>query len=63
MFTPYSDLIHHINIGGKTAKELLDQEKSMLEKFLAEVKCMIIKSNKRAWYQMVVETAQPKVNK
>jgi hypothetical protein len=30
---------------------------------LAEVKCLIIKSNKRAWYQMVVETAQPKVNK
>jgi len=63
LFPPYADLIHHINIGGKTAKELLEQEKSMLEKFLTEVKCLVIKSNKRAWYQMVVETAQPKVNK
>jgi hypothetical protein len=35
----------------------------MLEKFLTGVNCWIIKSDKRAWYQMIMETAQPKVNK
>jgi hypothetical protein len=63
LFPPYADLIHHINIGGKTAKELLKEEESMLEEFLRGVNCWIIKSNKRAWYQMIMEIDQPKVNK
>jgi hypothetical protein len=63
LFPPYADLIHHINIGHKTAKELLQEERDMLEKFLTGVNCWIIKSDKRAWYQMIMETAQPKVNK
>jgi hypothetical protein len=63
LFPPYADLIHHINIGGKTAKELLQEERDILEKFLTGVNCRIIKSNKRAWYQMVIESAQLKVNK
>ena len=63
LFPPYADLIHYINIGGKTAKELLQEERSMLEKLLKEVDCWIIKSDKRAWYQMIIEIAQPKVNK
>ena len=63
LFPPYADLIHHINIGGKTAKELLKEETNMLEKFLSGVNCLIIKSDKRAWYEMVIETAQLKVNK
>jgi len=63
LFPPYDDLIHYINIGGKTAKELLEEERNMLEKFLIGVNCCIIKSDKRAWYQMVIETAQLKINK
>jgi dolichol-phosphate mannosyltransferase len=63
LFPPYADLIHHINIGGKTAKELLQEERDILEKFLTRVNCRIIKSDKRAWYQMVIESAQLKVNK
>ncbi len=63
LFPPYADLIHHINIGGKTAKELLQEERSLLEKFLTGVNCWIIKSNKRAWYQMIMQVDQPKVNK
>jgi hypothetical protein len=63
LFPPYADLIHHINIRGKTAKELLQEERDMLEKFLTGVNCRIIKSDKRAWYQMVVEFAQLKVEK
>jgi hypothetical protein len=30
---------------------------------LIGVNCCIIKSDKRAWYQMVIETAQLKINK
>ena len=63
LFPPYADLIQHINIGGKTAKELLQEERSMLEKFLTGINCWIIKSDKRAWYQMIMEIDQPKVNK
>jgi hypothetical protein len=63
LFPPYADLIHHINIRGRTAKELLQEERSLLEKFLIGVNSWIVKSDKRAWYQMIVQIDQPKVNK
>jgi hypothetical protein len=53
LFPPYKEMLDHIKINGKSAYELLKEERDMLERFLSGINCMILKSDSRAWYQMV----------
>ncbi len=54
LFPPYSELVNHIEIGGRTAKELLNEEKKMLEKLLSQIKCYALRTNDRSWYKTLL---------
>lgn len=53
LFPPYRELLHYIKIGGKPAKDLLEVERKMLERFLSGLDSFIIKSDSKSWYQKV----------
>ncbi|HEX5186416.1 MAG TPA: hypothetical protein VFV86_05955 [Nitrososphaeraceae archaeon] len=55
LFPPYSDLIKYIRIDNKTAYDLLEDEKRMLEKLLSSIDCYILKSGGRNWSNMILE--------
>jgi hypothetical protein len=52
-FPPYKEMLRYINIDRKSAQDLLQEEKNMLEKFLSGVNSLIIKSDSRSWYKLV----------
>jgi dolichol-phosphate mannosyltransferase len=56
LFPPYKDMLNYINIEGKNAAELLAEEKRMLETFLSNIQCKVIKSDSRSWYATVIRT-------
>ncbi len=53
LFPPYRELLDYINIGGRSAKDLLKEEREMLRKFLQGISCYILRSSSKSWYQMV----------
>jgi dolichol-phosphate mannosyltransferase len=55
LFPPYRDILQNLRIGNATGKDLLDQERSILDRFLSNVDCMTLKSNNRSWFQHVIE--------
>ncbi|MFQ5941674.1 MAG: hypothetical protein ACE5KA_08270 [Nitrososphaerales archaeon] len=53
LFPPYKEMLQYININGKSAHDLLEEEREILEKFLCNINCAILKSESRSWDQMV----------
>ena len=48
-------MLNYISIEGRNAAELLTEEKRMLEAFLSNITCMVIKSDSRSWYSTVMK--------
>jgi hypothetical protein len=55
LFPPYSDLIKYIRIESKTAYDLLETEKKMMEELLSSIDCYILKSSGRKWSEMILD--------
>lgn len=55
LFPPYSDLIKYIRIETKTAYDLLDAEKKMMEKLLSSIDCYTLTSSGRKWSEMILD--------
>jgi dolichol-phosphate mannosyltransferase len=53
LFPPYSELIKYITINGKSSKQLLQEERSIVEEFLRNVKCYTTKSVNKNWYPIL----------
>jgi hypothetical protein len=62
LFPPYKDLLTCINIGGKTAFQLLEQEKELLESLLSKIESFIIRSDSRSWSTMISQYTEGKVS-
>jgi len=60
IFPPYAELLKYININGRTAFELLEEEKKLLSTFLSVINCFVIKSETRAWFNMISKTTKNK---
>jgi dolichol-phosphate mannosyltransferase len=60
IFPPYSELLKYIAINGRTAFELLEHEKKLLRTFLSGISCFLVKSETRAWYNMISNTTKNK---
>ncbi|MDW0137742.1 MAG: hypothetical protein QOK70_08195, partial [Nitrososphaeraceae archaeon] len=43
IFPPYAELLKYISINGKTAIELLEEEKKLLNSFLSGISCYMVK--------------------
>lgn len=54
LFPPYSDLIKHIKIEGKSAYDLLENEKKMVKELLSGIECYVLKSGGRKWTDMIL---------
>jgi len=52
--------LKYIAINGKTALELLEEEKKLLLAFLSGISCYMIKSEKRAWFNMISKSTEKK---
>ena len=55
IFPPYAELLKYIAINGKTAFELLEEEKKLLNSFLSGISCHMVKSESRSWFNMISE--------
>jgi len=55
IFPPYAELLKYIAINGKTALELLEEEKKLLSSFLSSISCHMVKSETRSWFNMISE--------
>lgn len=53
LFPPYSQLIKYITIKGKSAKQLLQEERDIVQDFLRNVKCYTTKSVNKNWYSIL----------
>lgn len=60
IFPPYAELLKYITINGRTAFELLEEEKKLLHTFLSVISCFVIKSETRAWFNMISKTTKNK---
>jgi hypothetical protein len=60
IFPPYAELLKYITVNGKTAIELLEEEKKLLHTFLSVISCFVIKSEARAWFNMISKTTKNK---
>ena len=60
IFPPYAELLKYIIINGRTAFELLEEEKKLLHTFLSVISCFVIKSEARAWFNMISKTTKNK---
>lgn len=61
LFPPYKELIEYIKIDGKSAHELLQEEKMMLKKLLSGLTCLDLKSKSKSWNKMVKSILQDKL--
>lgn len=50
-FPPYREMLNYLAIGGKSARDLLDMESQLLEEFLSNITCTVMKSVDRGWYR------------
>lgn len=55
LFPPYSDLIKYVRIEGKTAYDLLEEEKKMMRELLSGIECNVLKSSGRRWTEMILQ--------
>jgi len=55
IFPPYAELLKYIAINGKTAFELLGEEKKLLNSFVSGISCHMVKSEARGWFNMISE--------
>lgn len=55
IFPPYRQIIQYLRVGNKSANDLLVLERSMIEQYLSNIRCRVIKSEKRGWFQRVVD--------
>ena len=55
IFPPYAELLKYIEINGKTAIELLEEEKKLLNSFVSGISCHMVKSETRGWFNMISE--------
>lgn len=53
LFPPYSDLLEYIKIDGKSAHEILEEEKQMIKQLLSGLTCLELKSDSKSWNKMV----------
>jgi len=53
LFPPYKEMLQFINIGGRSARDLLVEETDMLDKFLGGINNHILKSDSKSWYETV----------
>jgi len=60
IFPPYAELLKYISINEKTAFELLEEEKKLLNSFLSGITCYMVKSKTRAWFNMISESTEKK---
>ncbi|TLX92041.1 MAG: hypothetical protein E6K94_02085 [Thaumarchaeota archaeon] len=60
IFPPYSEILKHITIKGRTAFELLEDEKKLLRSFLSEISCYVVKSETRSWFDMISKSTENK---
>lgn len=60
IFPPYAELLKYISINGKTALELLEEEKKLLNSFLSGISCYMVKSETRAWFNMIIKCTEKK---
>lgn len=60
IFPPYAELLKYIAINGKTALELLEEEKKLLLAFLSGISCYMVKSEARAWFNMISKSTEKK---
>jgi hypothetical protein len=61
IFPPYAELLKYIGIKGRTAIELLEEEKKLLRSFLSAISCFMVKSETRSWYNMISKSTENKV--
>lgn len=61
IFPPYAELLKYIAIKGRTAIELLEEEKKLLRSFLSAISCFMVKSETRSWYNMISKSTENKV--
>ena len=57
MFPPYKEILKYLSIDGRSANDLLEMEKHLLEEFLSYMTCTIIKSENRLWYKALLESS------
>jgi hypothetical protein len=55
LFPPYKELLQHLNIGGLDSVTLLEAERNLLEKFISNIECTILKSEQRLWFEKVIQ--------
>ncbi|HEX7817875.1 MAG TPA: hypothetical protein VF419_00720 [Nitrososphaeraceae archaeon] len=55
LFPPYNDLIKYIRIEGKTAYDLLEEEKKRIRELLSRIECYLLKSSGRRWSEMILQ--------
>lgn len=55
LFPPYSDLIKYVRFEGKTAYDLLEDEKKMMRELLLGIECHVLKSSGRRWTEMILQ--------
>ena len=60
IFPPYAELLKYIAIKGKSALELLEEEKKLLLSFLSGISCYMVKSETRAWFNMISKSIENK---
>jgi dolichol-phosphate mannosyltransferase len=60
IFPPYAELLNHIAINGRTAFELLEEEKKLLRTFLSGIRCFVLKSESRAWFNLISKFTENK---
>ena len=60
IFPPYAELLKYISINGKTALELLEEEKKLLNSFLSGISCYMVKSETRDWFNMISKSTEKK---
>lgn len=60
IFPPYAELLKYISINEKTALELLEEEKKLLNSFLSGISCYMVKSETRAWFNMISKSTEKK---
>jgi dolichol-phosphate mannosyltransferase len=60
IFPPYAELLKYIDIDNRTAFELLEDEKKMLRTFLSGIRCYVVKSETRGWFNMISKTIENK---
>ena len=61
LFPPYSELLEYINIEGKSARDLLEDERNMLKELLAGIACSELKSDSKSWNKILKSAVEKQI--